>query len=121
MKDQVLQNAMSYTIFFYFASFKPFLCENERFSNLGNFVLVGNKCHIVWKIQISIVINKLKMSADNFVCPARNTRLGEDTRPRSGMPPLKKLIALVFQNADFYYSMQSGFCNSFHTDSKLKK
>jgi hypothetical protein len=58
MKDQVLQNAMSYTIFFYFASFKPFLCENERFLNLGNFVLVGNKCHIVWKIQISIVINK---------------------------------------------------------------
>jgi transcriptional regulator of met regulon len=34
---------------------------------LGNFVVVGNKCHIVWKIQISIVINKLKMSEDNFV------------------------------------------------------
>jgi hypothetical protein len=29
--------------------------------------MVGNKCHIVWKIQISIVINKLKMSEDNFL------------------------------------------------------
>jgi hypothetical protein len=26
--------------------------------------VVGNKCHIVWKIQVSIVINKLKMSED---------------------------------------------------------
>jgi hypothetical protein len=24
------------------------------FANLGNFVVVGKKCHIVWKIQISI-------------------------------------------------------------------
>jgi hypothetical protein len=31
--------------------------------------MVGNKCHIVWKIQISIVINKLKMSEDNFLVP----------------------------------------------------
>jgi hypothetical protein len=29
--------------------------------------VVDNKCHIVWKIQISIVINKLKMNEDNFV------------------------------------------------------
>jgi hypothetical protein len=32
--------------------------------------VVGNNCHILWKIQISIVINKLQMSEDNFVCTA---------------------------------------------------
>jgi hypothetical protein len=33
--------------FFEFAPFKSFLNENEQFSNLGNFVVVDNKCHIV--------------------------------------------------------------------------
>jgi hypothetical protein len=30
--------------------------------------VIGNKCHIVWKNKISIVINKLKINEDNFVC-----------------------------------------------------
>jgi hypothetical protein len=43
--------------FFHFAPFEPFLRENKEISIWGIFVVVGNKCHIVWKIQISIIIN----------------------------------------------------------------
>jgi hypothetical protein len=38
--------------------------------------VVGNKCHIVRKIQISIVINKLEMSEDNFECTPSEIRHG---------------------------------------------
>jgi hypothetical protein len=91
-----LINEISYTIFFYFAPFKPILSEN-----LGNFVVVGTNCHIVWKIQISIVIDKLSEDNLKFVLFCLTFHFRHAKIRNANLEKVN--CTSLFQKANFYY------------------